>query len=279
MTPTQKPRPRFSVVIPSYRRPKLLLQAVSSVVNQSYRPTEVIVVESPSKSTIDSGQLSEAVLLLRTRRRMTASEARNEGASNSTGDYIAFLDDDDLWDHRYLEEIANYIMSISATGSIPDVLCGTLLRDDGSEARSPIRLFAEFRSALWTNPGVTGSNLVVERDFFHRLGGFDARLKVSEDRDFVVRALELKSLLVRVPPALAYIRDVSDSRLSSNFLVSNLTMLYKHRKLTKLSEKLLLVSLVVYHLLRRPYKSVVQGGAKLIGLRHSWLQKSSRLSS
>jgi len=263
MTSPQTALPRFSVVIPSFRRPMFVLEAISSVMNQSYGFSEVIVVESPSENAIDSGKLPDGVFLLRARRRMAASEARNVGASISKGDYIAFLDDDDLWDHGYLEAVSNTILSLSAAGSSPDVLCGTLLRDDGSEARSSIGLFAEFRSALWANPGVTGSNLVVKQDFFHRLGGFDSRLKVSEDRDFVVRALELNSLMVRVPSALARIRDVSDSRLSSNFLRSNLMMLYKHRRLTRISEKILLVSLVAYHLLRRPYRFAIRAGAKL----------------
>jgi len=203
---------------------------------------------------IDLSNLVEGIRIVRPQERLGAAKARNAGADVSRSDYVAFLDDDDLWDTNYLSEIAKAIRYHSDGGREPDVLCGRLVRDDGSDAQSPRRLFREFRAALWANPGVTGSNLVVRRGFFEAIGGFDPSLEPSEDRDFVVRSLDAEALIVRVPAAISRIRNVSDERISSRFVRSNLKMIYRHRGKTSGREKALALTLIFYQLIRPIYK-------------------------
>jgi glycosyltransferase involved in cell wall biosynthesis len=93
-------QPEVSVVIPTLRRPKLLLRALQSVFGQTFQQIEVIVVvDGPDEETMAA---LEAVRDPRLRifmnpRSLTAAGARNVGVSHARGEWIAFLDDDDEW--------------------------------------------------------------------------------------------------------------------------------------------------------------------------------------
>src|SRR5579862_1754185 len=89
-----------SVVIPTLDRPKLLLRAIHSVLKQTYREIEVIVVIDRKNEEIESAVQSvndPRVRLFTNPSRVTASGARNVGADQAKGEWIAFLDDDDEW--------------------------------------------------------------------------------------------------------------------------------------------------------------------------------------
>jgi glycosyltransferase involved in cell wall biosynthesis len=92
--------PLVSVVIPTLRRPKLVLRALASALNQTYEQIEVIVViDGPDQDTIDALRTVDdpRLRVIVNARSLTAAGARNVGVDQSTGDWIAFLDDDDEW--------------------------------------------------------------------------------------------------------------------------------------------------------------------------------------
>ena len=89
-----------SVVIPTLDRPKLLLRAIESVLRQTCREIEIIVVaDRPDPETVSAvGAVDDPRLqLILNPHPSTAASARNFGADQATGDWIAFLDDDDEW--------------------------------------------------------------------------------------------------------------------------------------------------------------------------------------
>ena len=95
-----------SVVIPTRHRPKLVLRAIKSVLNQTYREIElIVVVDGPDAATVTAIQAVEdsRLQLVVNSRSLTAAGARNIGADRATGDWIAFLDDDDEWLPNKLE--------------------------------------------------------------------------------------------------------------------------------------------------------------------------------
>jgi glycosyltransferase involved in cell wall biosynthesis len=95
-----------SVVIPTLDRPKLLLRAIDSVLRQTHREMEVIVVvDRPDPDTVSAVQsVSDPRLrLVVNPQRSTAAGARNVGVDHATGEWIAFLDDDDEWLPNKLE--------------------------------------------------------------------------------------------------------------------------------------------------------------------------------
>jgi glycosyltransferase involved in cell wall biosynthesis len=98
--------PLISVVIPTRHRPKLVLRAIHSVLNQTHREIEVIVVvDGPDEATVTAVKSVEdsRLQLVVNPRSLTAAGARNVGADHATGDWIAFLDDDDEWLPNKLE--------------------------------------------------------------------------------------------------------------------------------------------------------------------------------
>lgn len=99
--------PSVSVIIPTYGRAELLGKAIESVLNQSYKEIEVIVVDdnepdseqrNKTKSIVEPYlQLDSRVLYLPLENNMGGALARNEGVKKSSGEYITFLDDDDYY--------------------------------------------------------------------------------------------------------------------------------------------------------------------------------------
>lgn len=91
--------PLVSVIIPTYNRAELVVQAVESVLNQTYRKMEIIVVDDGSTDNTREvlREYEEEIEYIYQNRRSERSKARNDGFRHSKGDYIAFLDSDDLW--------------------------------------------------------------------------------------------------------------------------------------------------------------------------------------
>ena len=98
--------PLVSVVIPTLDRPKLLLRAIDSVLRQTHQEIEVIVVvDRPDQDTVSAVRSVDdpRVQLIVNPHSLTAAGARNAGADHATGEWVAFLDDDDEWLPNKLE--------------------------------------------------------------------------------------------------------------------------------------------------------------------------------
>ncbi|MGK8488024.1 glycosyltransferase family 2 protein [Nocardia asiatica] len=106
----------ISVVIPTLNRPELLRQALQSVRRQTYRDVEVIVVNDGGVSAADVVEQWKhdlAVELVELPHRSGCSRARNVGIERASGEYIAFLDDDDIFLPQHLE----YAMEMLRSGA------------------------------------------------------------------------------------------------------------------------------------------------------------------
>jgi glycosyltransferase involved in cell wall biosynthesis len=98
--------PLVSVVIPTRDRPKLVSRAIHSVLDQTHREIElIVVVDGPDPATVAAVRSIEDLRLqiIVNPCSLTAAGARNVGAAHATGDWIAFLDDDDVWLPNKLE--------------------------------------------------------------------------------------------------------------------------------------------------------------------------------
>ncbi len=96
---------RISVVIPTYNRAELLQESLESVFAQTYKPSQVIVVDDGSTDHTDKvlAEFGDQVQTIRLGQ-SGVSAARNAGIDVATGDYIAFLDSDDLWHPEKIEK-------------------------------------------------------------------------------------------------------------------------------------------------------------------------------
>lgn len=98
---------RVSVIIPTFGRPAYLEEALNSVANQTHPAHEVIVVDDGSPRPADlTGVLGLNVTLIRHVRNQGVGAARNTGLAHATGEYVLFLDDDDLLTPIRLEQAA-----------------------------------------------------------------------------------------------------------------------------------------------------------------------------
>jgi glycosyltransferase involved in cell wall biosynthesis len=176
-----------SVVIPNYNYSRFLRETIDSVLAQTYREIEVIVVDDGS--TDDSKEIlagySDRIQTV-FQQNQGVSAARNNGVKASRGKYVAFLDADDSWMPEKIEkQMARFaaddslglvhvgVREIDADGN---VLLDRLEGLEGEVAKELLMLKRE---------GVLGggSGLMVPRVIFDEVGGFDTRLSTSADWD------------------------------------------------------------------------------------------------
>lgn len=222
-----------SVVIITHNRPDLLSEALASACRQTLAPAEIIVVDDGSDEPVSVADVCGRGVPVRLYRLsgLGASAARNKGASEAGGDFVAFLDDDDLWEPEYLESAMGHIaggpfdMSLTWLDSLADGV-----RQPGKcvtrELLSSERIFL-------SNPGVTGSNVIVSKEAFVRLGGFDESLVISEDKDFLIRALRDGVRLEIIESPLVLHRVHGSGRLSDQTYHDASKIFSRHRFLVK----------------------------------------------
>lgn len=181
---------RVTAIIPTQRRPELLERALRSIVAQEVAAAEVVVVNDGPAADADavgaavSRSGCEQALVTANFRTHGPSGARNAGAARASGEWLAFLDDDDEWLPAYLRVVLECVETQGL-----DMVCTDLdyRYDQGDRPGKPAceRLAAEL--FLTRNPGLIGSNLVIRRQLYSEMGGFDESLLCLEDMDFGVR--------------------------------------------------------------------------------------------
>ena len=107
----------FSIIIPTYNREKFLPKAIESVINQSHNNWELIIVDDGStdntKSLIEDYQKKENRIKYIFQENSERSVARNNGIKNAKGDWICFLDSDDLYHETHLEVFTTSLKKIN----------------------------------------------------------------------------------------------------------------------------------------------------------------------
>jgi glycosyltransferase involved in cell wall biosynthesis len=200
-----------SVVIPTYNYGRFITGAIRSVLAQTRPPDEIIVVDDGS--TDDTAEMvSEFRDSVKYVHQDNAGvcAARNRGVRESIGELIAFLDADDTWEPTKLEKQIGEFLGDPA---IALVHCGMREFDDATgktirtHLKSGERGIAE-NLLLWegTSVNVSGSVIIVNREIFEEVGGFDTRIKCGEDWDFCYRVAR-KFQVGFVPEALVNYRN------------------------------------------------------------------------
>lgn len=181
---------KTSVVIPTYNYGRFIGEALRSVFAQTLSPVEVIVVDDGS-----TDETAEAVAEFGERVRYIRQEnagvcaARNRGVAESSGDLIAFLDADDIWEPTKLEKQAAKF----ADPEVGLVHCGMREFDSDTGETLGIKLDGgegEVWQAmlLWKTGAVIAPGCVmVRRRSIEEVGGFDTRLTNGEDWEFCFR--------------------------------------------------------------------------------------------
>jgi len=187
------PAPRVSVVIPSYNRSGLLQAALDSVYAQTWKEFEVLVVDDGS--TDDTEAMLRPYVAERGLRHLRQanrgpSAARNRGIEAARGQFVAFLDSDDLWLPIKLSVQMARMAACPAA-----VMCySNLLHfnpDNGAinvrYRRQAVRSGDLYLALIYKKLHCAPPTLVVRKEIAERVGGFDEALRLSEDRDFNIR--------------------------------------------------------------------------------------------
>jgi glycosyltransferase involved in cell wall biosynthesis len=204
-------RPRVSIVMPSYNRADLIVESIRSVIAQTYSGWELIVVDdgSTDDSIARIDALAEPrIAVLRQPRIGNVARLRNLGAAAARGDYLAFLDSDDLWLPAKLE------LQLAGLAGKPDAWSyASHALADAQGMQMPLRSgrFAPvsgkvLHALLTEETSATVITWLVPRALFERLGGFDEQLRLREDLDLVLRLAQAADA-VAAPQMLALARD------------------------------------------------------------------------
>jgi glycosyltransferase involved in cell wall biosynthesis len=200
--------PLVSVVIPVFNRAALISRALDSVANQTFDDYEIIVVDDGSTDgTVDSIQSwgADRLRLIASPLNRGAAAARNIGVSAALGHWIAFLDSDDYWQP---EKLARQLSALDgASAQFMACATGYHLWDGGRKTTvqfqmSPAQFRTEIRFGCSISPG---STLLVARQAFQAVGGFDESLRRLEDWDWLLRFVDHGDIIF-VPEPLAHVR-------------------------------------------------------------------------
>lgn len=212
--------PVFSVIIPVYNAEADIEATVRSVLAQSFQDFELLLIDDGSsdgslKKMLKLAEEDERIRLL-SKANEGVSATRNMGVGMSRGQYLAFLDADDVWMGDKLAQHCQLGAAISY---------------------AQIRFLYEGRSQIFTystvparslgcfellseNAVCTTSNLVVRRDVFEAVGGFDTGLNHAEDQDWLLRAARAGYEIAGID------RHLVDYRMSAGGLSADIGKMY-----------------------------------------------------
>lgn len=213
-----------SVVIPTYNRAEHVVGAVESVLGQTRPPGEVIVVDDGSTDETPDlfAGASDPVHYVR-QENAGVSAARNRGVDEASGDWIAFLDSDDRWNPEKLERQTAALRlhdrsrwTMANSHVVPTPSSGPEDGHEAFQAGFPLLERSDRGASHWFSRDLTAeaedvggeslqvyvgdlfpvllrgnliqpSGLMVERELFEEVGGFDVNRRLAEETDFALR--------------------------------------------------------------------------------------------
>ena len=187
-------RPFITVVIPTYNSENFITKTLETVFSQTYNNYEVIVSDDGStdntvgvvKSFFLKYPDREKKLLIN--KHEGPGAARNKGIEIASGDWVSFLDSDDLWDHNKLERVVKHVLDNEGT----DLVCHSLVAIEGPKEvlMDPSKYFNNkidpFLSIYRENCLHT-SALTIKKNILYQAGLFDNILPSAQDYDLWLR--------------------------------------------------------------------------------------------
>ena len=179
--------PKVSVIIPTYNRSELVREAIASVLAQSFSDFELIVVDDGSEDGTAEAVREFAEIYYVYQPNRGVSAARNHGVSLSAGELIAFLDSDDLWQPCKLEQqVAFFVEHIEAQICQTEEIWlrnGVRVNPHNKHRKIGGDIFARSLELCLVSP----SAVMMRRELFERMSGFDENLPACEDYDLWLR--------------------------------------------------------------------------------------------
>lgn len=208
-----------SVIITTFGGDSKLRRAIASVLNQTYRDVEVIVVDdndpksearAKTEAIMQEYECDSRVVYLKHSHNMNGAAARNTGIKEARGSYIAFLDDDDYFFHNRLKKL---VAVLDSDSSLAGVYTAVLMSNTGyivSSVRSDTEYLDQKTLLLNQNALGTGSNIFLRSSIVKRHNGFDTDFDRYQDVEFMLRVTANDKVKYIDCPLV--IKDISNAR-------------------------------------------------------------------
>lgn len=228
-----------SIVMPVYNKHRYLTKSLNSIINQTYKNFELIIVDDGStdgseKLCDEFAQKDQRIKVIHLKN-SGVSNARNIGLDNAKGKYIQFIDSDDYVDEDMLEKLygkaTQYDVDIVISGITKvnhnyEVLNKTLPKLIGVKSKNEM---LENFSAEQRSTGIYGcvSNKFIKRDIVEKIKlRFDTKIKLAEDLDFYLKLYEhISSIYFYDTSFYYYIQNAANSSTSEDFKHDYLTQI------------------------------------------------------
>ncbi len=172
--------PKISVIIPYFRGDKYIAETLNSVFEQNYSNLEVIIANDGSPvETLKVLEPFQNKIKIVSQENKGQAAARNIGINNSTGEIIAFTDQDDLWDNNHLSLMLPYLVNNNEIDYVQGFSTQFMLKTDGQKQTDQSILRAE----------LVGS-AIFRKKVFSVVGLFDESMREGEDFDWTLRLKE-----------------------------------------------------------------------------------------
>ncbi len=200
----------ISVIIPAYNAEKTILATLESVQKQTFSDLELIVIDDGSTDrTVDlANTLQDSRLKVFSYQNGGVSVARNRGIQHASGDFISFIDADDLWLSDKLQ------LQLEALQKNPEAGVAyswtTFVDEKGTVLYTQEPVFHKgdvYPQLLVENFILNGSNVLIRRQFVEAVGDFHAPLKYAEDWEFYIRLAALCSFVLVPKHQIIYSRS------------------------------------------------------------------------
>ncbi len=188
--------PFISVIIPVHNRKRVLERAILSVKEQTYKSFEIIVVDDGSNPPLTMASLKnlnfDNIRLFTLKQNQGVSSARNLGVKQANGDWISFLDSDDQWKEKKLENQVEYIRKHPF---FEITQCDEIWIRNGVRVNK-CKHHEKGLGWLWEKGlgmcAISPSAVIMKRSLFDLLGMFDPELPACEDYDLWLRICRWK---------------------------------------------------------------------------------------
>ncbi|MDC7124798.1 MAG: glycosyltransferase family A protein [Spirochaetales bacterium] len=186
--------PEVSIIIPVYNREQLLKEAVYSVFGQTFKDYEIIIVNdgSTDNSLFEAEQLCKEpnaegrCRVINIEHCGFPGAVRNRGVESSSGEFIAFLDSDDLWLPSKIEQQLEYMKTSKALISHTREIWQRGDRIISQKKQRHERAGDIFKDAL--GKCIIGpSTVMIDREFYIKTGGFHEKIEIAEDYEYWLR--------------------------------------------------------------------------------------------
>jgi glycosyltransferase involved in cell wall biosynthesis len=193
---------RISCIIPVYNGERYLQEAIDSILAQTYRPLEIIVVDDGSADgTADvAAGYGDRLRYIR-QDNAGAPTGRNHGLSIALGEFVAFLDADDLW---HPDKLHRQMARFEARPKLD--LCVTHLENFWIPELEEEKIRFQTHRLTKILPGYVTATLLARQSLFERVGCFNTDLKVGDDTEWFLRAAEKDAVVELLPDSLVFRR-------------------------------------------------------------------------